>query len=396
MTASLPTIRLQTGRQRRVQLGHPWVYSNEVQMDQAAKALPAGTLVRLVDPHGTAMGIASFTPHTLIAARILDRDPAACIDEDWMAARIGRALAVRDSLFDRPFYRLIHAEADGLPATIVDRYGDVLVVQANTAGADRLSALLLAALRRCLNPSAIVMRNDSTARTYEGLPQETVVAHGSMPDEVELEENGARFLASLGGGQKTGWFFDQRDNRAFVARLARNRRTIDFYTYTGGFGVLAAKAGASHVTLVDRSQPALDIALKSAALNGVADKVEARKADAFHELDARCAAGDSWELVICDPPAFIKSKKDLAVGTRAYRKMTRQAAQITAKNGFLAVASCSHNMDPILFADTVARGLSDAGRTARILRNAGAGPDHPVHPNLPESAYLKCIVMALD
>jgi 23S rRNA (cytosine1962-C5)-methyltransferase len=395
--STLPTLRLQPGRHRRAQSGHPWIYSNEIQMDNTAKALAPGSLVRLVDAQGLGLGVASFNPHTLIAGRLLDRNAEARIDTGWIAERLSRALAVREALFDRPFYRLLHAEADGLPATIVDRYGDVLVVQANTAGADRLVPELLSALDGLLKPRAIVLRNDSAARSYEGLADEVRVAAGSLPaGEVRVEENGALFCADLSGGQKTGWFFDQRDNRAFVARLAEGRRTVDFYTYTGGFGVLCAARGAAHVTLVDRSQPALDLALKAAALNGVADRVEARKADAFNELDKLVAAGATWEMVICDPPAFIKSKKDLAVGTRAYRKMTRQAAQLTAPGGYLAVASCSHNMDPLLFADTVAKALADVGRRARILRNAGAGPDHPVHPNLPESAYLKCIVMALD
>lgn len=391
-----PVLRLQAGRHKRAQHGHPWVYSNEVQMDTAAKALPAGSIVRVLDAGGAFLGIATFNPHTLISCRFLSRDPAVRVDAGFFAARIRRALEIRERLFDRPFYRLVHAESDGLPALIVDRYGDVLVVQANTVAMDARLPEILEALDTVLAPRAIVLRNDSAARSYEGLPEEVRVAKGEVSGLIPVEENGATFFADLSGGQKTGWFFDQRDNRSFIADLCRGKRTIDFYTYTGGFGVLAAARGAAHVTLVDRSQAALDIAQKAAAANGCADRVEARKADAFHELEKLVAEGQRWEVVICDPPAFVKSRKDLAVGSRAYRKMTKAAARLTAPGGLLLVASCSHNMEPPLFHQEVARGMAEAGRDSRILRFAGAGPDHPVHPLLPETQYLKAMVLALD
>ncbi|HYE52182.1 MAG TPA: class I SAM-dependent rRNA methyltransferase [Azospirillaceae bacterium] len=394
--AALPAIRLQPGRHKRAAGGHPWVYSNEIQMDNAAKALPAGSVVRLLDAGGSALGIATFNPHTLIAARLLTRDPGRTIDAGFVAERLRAALDVRERLFDRPFYRLVHAEADGLPALIVDRYGDVAVVQANSAGMDRLLPQILEAVQEVLAPRAVVLRNDSAARTLEGLAEEVRVAAGAVDGPIPVEENGATFFADPASGQKTGWFYDQRDNRAFVASLAKGRSVIDFYTYSGGFGVLAAARGAARTVLVDRSAGALDLATRAAQANGVADKVEARKADAFAELERLAGTGERFEVVICDPPAFVKSKKDLAAGTRAYRKMARLGAQITAPGGVLLVASCSHNMPPELFAEQIARGLGDCGRQGRILRFAGAGPDHPVHPNLPESAYLKAQVLALD
>ncbi|HYC01715.1 MAG TPA: class I SAM-dependent rRNA methyltransferase [Azospirillaceae bacterium] len=396
MSQNLPAIRIQPGRHKRAAGGHPWVYSNEIQMDNAAKALPPGSLVRVLDAGGSALGTATFNPHTLIAARLLTRDAAEIVDTGFVAGRLRRALDVRDRLFARPFYRLIHAEADGMPALIVDRYGDVVVVQANSAGMDRLLPQILEAIVEVLAPRAIVLRNDSPARGLEGLGEEVRIAAGDLGGPVPVEENGATFFADPASGQKTGWFFDQRDNRAFVASLAKGRSVIDFYTYSGGFGVLAAARGAARTVLVDRSAGALELAMKAAETNGVADRVEARKADAFGELERLANAGETFEVVILDPPAFVKSKKDLAAGTRAYRKMARMGAQITAPGGVLLVASCSHNMPPELFAEQAARGLADAGRQGRILRTAGAGPDHPVHPNLPESAYLKAQVLALD
>jgi 23S rRNA (cytosine1962-C5)-methyltransferase len=394
--ASLPVIRIQAGRHKRAQHGHPWVYSNEVDMDKAAKALPAGSIVRVTDAGGATLGLAAFNPHSLICARFLTRDPAEAIDTAFFVRRIRRALEIRERLFDRPFYRLIHAESDGLPALIIDRYGDIVVVQANNVAMDRRLPMILAALDEVLNPSSIVLRNDSTARSYEGLAEEVKVVKGSVQGLIPLEENGATFFADLSEGQKTGWFFDQRDNRSFIANLCQGRSVVDFYTYAGGFGVLAAKRGASHVTLVDRSALSLSIAMKAAEANGVADRVTAEKGDAFNLMDQWVAEGRTFEVVIADPPAFVKSKKDLAVGSRAYRRMTKAAARLVAPGGMLLVASCSHNMEPPLFHTEVARGLGEAGRQGRILRFAGAGSDHPVHPLLPETQYLKAMVFALD
>ncbi|MDE1149217.1 MAG: class I SAM-dependent rRNA methyltransferase [Azospirillaceae bacterium] len=396
MTEKLPTLLFQAGRHKRVAGGHPWAYSNEIQMDAAAKALPKGGLVRLADAGGGVLGIATFNPHTLIAARVLTRDLSVAIDAGFFASRFRTAAALRDRLIGRPFYRLIHAEADGLPALIVDRYGDALVVQANSAGMDRLLPQILEGLDQVFPGATVILRNDSAARGLEGVGEEVRVAVGSVDGPLQLEENGTTFFADPAGGQKTGWFYDQRDNRAFVANLAQGRSVIDFYTYCGGFGVLAAARGAARTVLVDRSAGALELAGKAAAANGVADKVELRKADAFAELERLAEAGETFEVVICDPPAFVKSKKDLANGARAYRKLAKLGAQITAPGGILLVASCSHNMPADMFADLVAKGLGDARRQGRILRFAGAGPDHPVHPLLPESAYLKAEVLALD
>lgn len=392
----LPVVRLQPQRHKRVRLGHPWAFSNEIQMDNAAKALARGGLVRLEVSHGEPLGIAMFNPHTLIAARMLDRDPAAKIDEAWIAKRIARARDLRERLYPGGHYRLIHAEADGLPGLIVDRYGDALVVQRNAAGIEALGEPLFAALARELTPKTIVLRDDSHARTLEGLTQKSEIRGVPLDGPIPVNENGASFFADPREGQKTGWFFDQRDNRAHLASLCKDLRVLDVYCYAGGFGVLAAKAGAVSVKLVDRSQGALDLAARAAGANDVAGKCAFERADAFDFLEANARAGTVWDVVSADPPAFAKSRKDVPAALKGYRKLAREAAQVVAPKGVLFVASCSHNVEPGPFAEEVARGVSEAGRSARILRVAGAASDHPLHPHLPESAYLKALTLALD
>jgi 23S rRNA (cytosine1962-C5)-methyltransferase len=393
--AERPTVQLRPGAHRRAIAGHPWVYSNEIEMTPAAKALPPGTPVRLVAADGRRLGVYGFNPLPLIAARLLSRDPEAAIDQAFVAARLGRALALRERLVGVPFYRLIHAEADGLPGLIVDRYGDALVVQPNSAVADRLSPLVEAALGVLLSPAAIVLRGDSPARKLEGLP-EVEPSRGTVELPVALVENGARFLADPIGGQKTGWFYDQRDNRAMVARLARGLTMLDAYCYTGGFAVQAACGGAAAVIAIDRSAEALELAARAAAANGVADRCRFRRGEVFAELAALAAEGRRFDIVTADPPAFVKSRKDLPQGLRAYRKLARLAASLVAPGGFLFIASCSHNVTPDDLAEQIARALADAGRDGRILHRGGAAPDHPVHPALPETAYLKAALLQLD
>lgn len=392
--AARPLIRFAKGRARRFRGGHPWAFSNEIEMTPEAKALPPGSLVTLVDAGDEKLGVATFNPHSLIAARVLSRDWKETVDAGFLAERLRRAVALRDALFGAPYYRLIHSEADGLPGLIVDRYGDVLSVQVNTAGMERLTPVLLQALAEALAPRAVVLRNDSPVRGLEGLAIEHRLAVGELGGPVELVENGARFLADLTGGQKTGWFYDQRDNRAFVAKLAKGRRVLDVYTYAGGFAVQAALAGAASVIAVDRSEHSLSLAEGAAKLNNVA--VSCVRAEAFAEMARLDAAGERFGVVVVDPPAFVKSKKDLHAGAKGYRKMAKLAAPLVEPGGFMLAASCSHHMPVDMFAEEIAHGLAQAGRSGRILRAAGAAPDHPLHPQLPESAYLKALVLQLD
>jgi 23S rRNA (cytosine1962-C5)-methyltransferase len=393
--ASRPSVILLPGKHRRAESGHPWIYSNEVRMDPATKALALGTLVTLSRADESALGVAMFNPNTLLAARLLDRDAGRPIGRRFFARRLERALKLREQLFDVPYYRLVHAEADGLPGLVIDRFGTVLVVQSNAAGMSRLEPFVLDALGDLLKPEAIVLRNDSPVRALEGLASETKVASGRLEGPISVQENGAVFRADLLAGQKTGWFFDQRDNRRFVASLAHGARLLDLYCYTGGFAVQAARAGAAAVLGVDRSEPALALATETAKLNGVADACVFRRGEAFTEA-ARLAAGERFDIVIADPPAFAKSRKEVPPALRGYRKLARLAASVTAPGGILFLASCSFNVGQAEFAEAVRRGLGDAGRSSRILRVAGADADHPIHPALPETAYLKTLTLALD
>jgi 23S rRNA (cytosine1962-C5)-methyltransferase len=260
----------------------------------------------------------------------------------------------------------------------------------------RLEPLVLDALGELLMPEAIVLRNDSPARLLEGLASETRLATGTLEGPVPVHENGAVFRVDPLAGQKTGWFFDQRDNRAFIGGLARGARVIDLYSYSGGFAIAAARGGAASVTGIDRSEGALTLAALSAERNGVAEICEFRRAEVFAEAAALAAAGERFEVVIADPPAFARSRRDVPAALRGYRKLARLAAGLAAPGGIVFLASCSHNVAAADFAEAARRGLGDAGRVGRVLRDAGAGPDHPVHMALPETAYLKSLTLALD
>jgi len=389
----MTTIRLKPKEGRRMRAGAPWAFSNEVTMDAAAKALPPGALVNVEGDDGKKFGTGYFNVKSLIALRLLDAEPDAKIGKEFFVEHLSRALTRREAFYDKPFYRLVHAEGDGLPGLTIDRFGDCVVLQITTAGMENLLEPLLAALEEVIAPEQIILRNDTPSRALEGLDLYVRAAKGEMPARVAVEENGARYFADSAGGQKTGWYYDQRDNRAFMAKIARGKTVLDAYCYTGGFGILAAKAGADEVIGLDSSAPALALAEQSAAASK-AGKCKFIKCDVFEEMERLSA--ETFDVVIGDPPPFVKSKKDLEPGAKAYRKLARLAAGITAPNGFLLLASCSHNMPAERFATECAIGIARAGRNASLIHQSGAGADHPVHPMLPESAYLKALVYALD
>ena len=373
--------------------GSPWIFSNEIRMDEAAKSIAPGAVVNVRGEDGRAFGTGYFNPKSLIAVRLWSDDCDVAIDRDFFTVRLKRALALRAAIYDKPFYRLVHAEGDGLPGLVIDRFDDTLTVQIGTAGMERQIDTLVQALEIALKPKTILLRNDAPSRALEGLESYVKTLKGEG-HRIAVEENGARYFADLAEGQKTGWYYDQRDNRAFIAGFAKDKTVLDAFSYTGGFGILAAKAGAKEVVCLDSSAPALSIAEESARANGV--KIQAVKADVFEELERLKIAGEKFDIVLADPPPFVKSKKDLEPGAKAYRKLARLAAEVTAPGGMMMVASCSHNIAPERFAQECAQGLLRAGRRAALIRQAGAGPDHPVHPLLPESAYLKALVYALD
>jgi 23S rRNA (cytosine1962-C5)-methyltransferase len=391
-----PIIRLRPREGRRVRAGAPWVFSNEIVMDAATKMLAPGTLVRLQQADGAPLGVGYFNPKSLIGVRMLSADPNAEIGAAFFAEKLKQALSLRESFFDKPYYRLVHAEGDCLPGLVIDRFGDTSVVQITTAGMEQLLDPMLAALDDVIAPANIVLRNDAPSRTLEGLELYVRVAKGSPPAKLSVEENGARYFADPQGGQKSGWYYDQRDNRAFMEGLARAARVLDAYCYTGGFGILAAMNGAREVLGLDSSEPALALAKEAADANGVDAICKFSKADVMQELERLAAAGEHFDIVICDPPPFVRARKDLEPGAKAYRKLARLAAAVTAPGGFLMLCSCSHNIPLERFMAECAGGIARAGRTAALIRSAGAGTDHPVHPMLPESAYLKALAFRLQ
>ncbi len=392
--ADHPLLRLASRQDRRLRAGHPWAFSNEIAMRPEHRGWAPGAPVRLDGDDGWRYGTFMFNPRSLIAARRLDADPTADIDAAWISARIASAVALRARVSLGANCRLVHAEADGLPGLVVDRFGDVAALQANTAGMDRLLPEVLAALLDAIPLRAVVARNDSASRVHEGLAQEVRLLHG-VDAAAEVEEGGVVFPVDPMGGQKTGFFHDQRPNRDHVARLAAGARVLDVFCHTGAFGLRCAHAGAAHVTLVDSSQPALDHAALAARRNGLDSRVAFRRGDAFDVMAELAAAGERFDMVVCDPPAFAKSRKDQEAGLRAYNRMARLAAPLVAPGGFLFVASCSHHAAPDAFAAQIAAALHRARREARIVFSGGAGPDHPVHPQLPESAYLKAQLLQL-
>jgi 23S rRNA (cytosine1962-C5)-methyltransferase len=388
-----PAIILKPREGRRARAGAPWVFSNEIAMEAAAKSLAPGTIVTLKGDDGQDIGSGFFNPKSLIAVRLFAREAGMDADEAFFTARLSRALALRERFYDRPFYRLVHAEGDGLPGLVIDRFGDVLVLQVTVAGMEDALPVLIASLNKVIAPQTIILRNDTPARTLEGLEIYVRAAQG-MAGRIAVEENGARYFADLGQGQKTGWYYDQRDNRAFMAGLVRGRSVLDAYSYTGGFGILAARAGAKEVICLDSSEPALQLAEESAAANQVS--VRAVKADVFEEMTRLGAQKERFDIVIADPPPFVKSRKDLEPGAKAYRKLARLSAEVTAPGGVLLLASCSHNIPMERFAAECTAGILKTNRRASLIRSAGAGPDHPMHPMLPETAYLKALVYALE
>lgn len=375
--------------------GAPWVYADQIVLDRRTRAIPAGSIVELQDGEQRTLGAAGFNAGSRIALRLLDRDPAAVVDRSWFEARLSRALSLREALFDAPCYRLVHAEADDLPGVVIDRFGDAAVIQPNAAWAEANLAALAEALQAVTGVSIVVKNAAGRARGLEGLPEESGLLSGALAAPVPVPMNGATYFADLLGGQKTGLFYDQRPNHAFAARLARGRAMLDVFAHVGGFALAGLAAGATLALAIDGSAPALALAEAGAEASGVADRFTARKGDAFDTMTALAGEGARFGLVVCDPPAFAPSKSALEAGLRAYERVARLGAALVESGGFLVLCSCSHAADLARFREASLRGVGKAGRTARILATGGAGPDHPTHPYLAESAYLKALFLRL-
>ncbi|MCL4778065.1 MAG: class I SAM-dependent rRNA methyltransferase [Gammaproteobacteria bacterium] len=386
--APLPELRLKPREERRIEGGHLWVFSNEV--DTARTPLPAfrtGQTVRVVSARDRFLGYASVNPQALICARILGRDPAQPPSLALLVQRLQLALALRERLFPRPFYRLVHGEGDGLPGLVLDRYDDIIVGQAGTAGMEAMKADVVAAVRRVVAPRLFVWKNDSAARELEGLPAYVEADGGEVPASVLVEESGISFRAPLAAGQKTGWFFDQAANRRALLKYVPGARVLDVFSYVGAWGLAASKAGASEVTCVDASATALAAIGQTAAAHGL--DVRSMKGDAFDALAELQRSGARYDVVILDPPAFIKRRKQIPRGEAAYRRLNQLGLQLLAPDGILVSCSCSYHLAADNLLALLQKAARHSGRFLQLLESGGQSPDHPVHPAIPETRYLK-------
>ena len=387
-------LRLKPNQDRRLRAGHLWVYSNEV--DTAAtplKGIAPGTQVAIQNAKGRFLGFAYANPNSLICARIISRDPDHPLDRPLLVHRLKIALALRERFFTEPYYRLVFGDADGLPGLVVDRSADHLVAQIGTAGMEQWRDEIAEALRKVLAPASLLWRNDSAVREMEGLERYVEPAFGEVPERLEVHEGGCRFEVSPLEGQKTGWFFDQAGNRDRLVPLVRGLRVLDVFSYVGAWGIRAAAAGASEVLCVDASPHAIERIDANAALNDVAARVSTLRADAFDALRELKARGERFDVVILDPPAFIKRRKDLKQGTLAYRRLNEAALPLLARDGLLVSASCSFHMERDTLLRTVQQAARHGDRYLQLLQVGQQGPDHPVHPAIPETAYLKAFYL---
>ncbi len=398
MTASpFPVLRLKPkANARAIRHGAPWVYDNELVLDRRSKSLVPGTIAVLEDAERRPMGLVAANPLSRITARMIERDVSVAIDQSWFERKITRALELRTRLFDQPYYRLIHAEADGLPGLVVDRFGDALVVQPNAAWLELLLEPMSAALQQVTGVSTILKNAAGRTRSLEGLDDENTVLLGDAPDApIMVSMNGASYAADLTGGQKTGLFYDQRPNHAFAARLSEGADVLDVFSHVGGFGLAALAGGATSALCVDGSAPALALAEQGAAEAGFSERFATRKGDAFDVLEALGQEGAQFDVVICDPPAFAPGKAKLEVGLRAYERLAKMAAPLVKEGGYLVLCSCSHAADLGKFRFACTRGIGRAERAGSLIHTGFAGPDHPLMPQLAESGYLKALFYRL-
>ena len=397
-THDRPRIRLKPkANARGLRHGFPWVYANDIVTDRRTRKIAPGELAVLEDDKRAPIALVAVNPNSKIMCRVLDRDLSAHLSGAWFETRLRRALSMREQLFDAPYYRLIHAEADGFPGVIIDRFGDTCVIQPNAAWAELHLELLTDALVAVTGVTTVLKNASGRTRGLEGLDDVSQTLRGTTPDApLRVPMNGATYMADLTGGQKTGLFYDQRPNHAFAARLAgRGAQVLDVFSHVGGFGLAMLAGGAQSALSVDGSAAALDLAAQGAVASGFGDRFETRQGDAFDVLTQLGDEGAVFEVVVCDPPAFAPSKQALDAGLRAYERVARLATPLVKPGGFLGLCSCSHAADLSRFRDACARGIGRAGRQAQMIHTGSAGPDHPQLPQLAESGYLKSVFYRL-
>ena len=393
---TLAPLRLNKNEDRRLRAGHVWVFSNEVDTKTTPLTqFEPGQVVQIEDASGHVLGSGYVNPHPLICARLVSRDPKYTLDQSLLTHRLNIALSLRERLFDTPYYRLAYGDSDGLPGLVVDRYGDILVVQITTAGMERLKNEIVAALVKTIRPAAILFRNDASSRELEGLTNYVETALGEIPESIVVEENSTKFAVPLHTGQKTGWFYDQRMNRTRFRHYVKGLRVLDVFSYLGAWGVQAAAAGAESVLCVDSSLKAIEGINHNAGLNDVSAKVTTEQGDAFDVLRRLRAAREHFDVVVIDPPAFIKRKKDIKEGTQAYQRLNQMAMQVLAKDGILVSCSCSYHLHRNDLREILLKGSRHIDRFLEIVEEGHQGPDHPMHPAIPETGYLKAFFARL-
>ena len=390
-STDLPLLVLRRHEDRRIREGHCWVFSNEVDTSRTPlSGIPPGAAVRVVDQRERFLAHALFNPHALICARVMSSVESQPIGPALFEQRLRSALALRERYVGGSHYRLVYGESDGLPGLVIDRYGEVLVGQIATLAMEGRRELIQDALRTVLGPLLLVWKNDGGARDLESLPKELHAVGGELPASLEVIEAGLRFSVPLAEGQKTGWFYDQWSNRATLRTLLRpGARVLDVCSYVGGWAVSALAAGAASAECVDSSAVALEWAQRNAGANGV--NITARRGDAFDVLAAMASEGRQFDVLIVDPPAFVKLRKDLPQGMAAYRKLNQLALKLAADEALLVSCSCSWHLPAESLPELLQSAALHAGRTLRIIASGGQSADHPVHPAMPETRYLKAV-----
>ena len=392
MTHPEAGLYLRKGADKRLRSGHLWVYSNEIDSGRSPlHSFEAGDTVCVMSAGGEVLGSAYMEPQSLICARIYAPGVQVPLDESLLNSHLQVALEGRQAVFDQPCYRLVYGDSDLLPGLVVDRFGNYLVMQLNNAGIERYEDIIVAALVALLRPAGILLRADSRARRERGLEDRIEVVHGEVPARLEFEENGVHFLAPVWDGQKTGWFYDHRMSRARLATYAAGKSVLDVYSYIGGWGIQAAAFGATEVCCLDSSASALDGVIANADLNNVRGKVSTRQGLAADTMAAMQSEGLLYDLVILDPPAFIQRRRDIKKGIAAYRRINELGLRLLRPGGVLVSASCSMHLSRADLIVAMGGAAKRAGCELRVIEQGAQGADHPVHPAIPETEYLKAV-----
>jgi 23S rRNA (cytosine1962-C5)-methyltransferase len=396
MVDQLASLKLKPQSDRRLRAGHLWIYSNEVDVSATPlKNFQPGQQVQVENAQGKVMGLAYVNPNSLICGRLFSRDRQYPLNKSLLVHRLNIALRLRETMTYQPYYRLVYGDSDFLPGLVVDRFGDVLVVQMATAGMEAVKEDILAALVQVVKPRGILFKNDARIRQAEALPDYIELVYGEVPKLVPMQENGVQFKVPVYEGQKTGWFYDHRASRARLKDYVRGKRVLDVFSYIGGWGIQAATFGARAVTCIDSSAFALDLVEANAELNGVRDTVTTMQGSAFDAMKMLIAEGERFDLVIMDPPAFIPKRKDINKGEQAYRQVNELAMRLLEKDGVLVSASCSMHLGRERLIDILRAASRHLDRDLQILEQGGQCFDHPVHPAIAETEYLKAVFARL-